>query len=259
MVRKAVLRRRLLAVCVILFLVWVSSSAGNEQQVRVPRLADVSAPSLSSGGGSGDGGGAPLVQHCLGDPALKHCHRWLTEVIPNRPMDVVLFGNELWQQFPLNAYGGIEASVETMAWALHHLKIPFWVITPGRGEETTPKYPFSVLETKVAPNGRGGLVGDYTREALEIMRLRKDVKGAYALVEGYPNVSRPLIAWGQSDWSQIFSQEAVVTITTHHDGGGPVKDWDRNISSVGHRFLSVDQRKRWLTPENVRRVAACCN
>lgn len=249
--------------CVILFLVWVSSSPGNEQQVRVPRLADVSAPSLGAsapvGGGGGEGEGVGSgggdsggVVHCLGDPSLKHCHRWLTEVIPKRPMDVVLFGNELWQQFPLNAYGGIEASVETMAWALHHLKIPFWVITPGRGEEATPKYPFSVLETKVAPNGRGGLVGDYTREALEIMQLRRDVKGTHALVEGYPNVSRPLIAWGQSDWSQIFSQEAVATITTHHDGGGPVKDWDRNIPSVGHRFLSVDQRKRWLTPENVR-------
>jgi len=193
---------------------------------------------------------------CAGDPTLVNCNRWMMEV-QKSPMEIVLFGNELWQQFPVNAYGGIEASVETMAWGLHHLGIPFWVVTPGRGESraSLPHYPFSVLETQVAPNGQGGMVGEYVEQSLKIMRERKDAVGStphHQSNTSYPHkLAPPLIAWGQSDWSQAFSQGALVAVSTHHDGGGPVANWDRHLPNVGHRFLSVDQRKRWLTPENV--------
>jgi len=185
-------------------------------------------------------------------------------------VDIVLVANELFQQFPLTGYGGIETSVENIASALYRMGIPFWVVTPGRS--VRPSYPFDVLETKIAPNGQGGHVNTFVEEALEVMSERRDkVGGTLTAVEAWHALHRsapdgpggpalrPLIVWGQSDWSQSFSaaSTAIATITSHHDGGGPGGmthlangRWDRHIKTVGHRFLSHDQRRQWIDPED---------
>ena len=201
---------------------------------------------------------------CLANPLLAHCRRWLTGVLPRQRLDIVLVGNELWQQFPLNSYGGIEASVETMAWGLHEMGVPFWVITPGRSAGgAPPEYPFDVLETEAAPNGRGGMVGEYVGQAVRILGERVDRRGvAPARVElAHGNASsaqrsasgaqaaRCVVVWGQSDWSQGLAGAAAAAVTTHHDGSGPVPGWDRALPNVAHRFLSVDQRSRWVNRE----------
>jgi hypothetical protein len=194
---------------------------------------------------------------------LVNCRRWLQDVLPRRRVDVVLFGNELRQQFPLNAYGGIEASVDTMAWTLHDMGIPFWVITPGRSTDgARTAYPFDVLETEIAPNGRGGLVGPYVEQSLKILSERRDHLGVVPTLVEYahgnassaadPMGGRNFVVWGQSDWSQAFTSgsRALAGITSHHDGGGPINGWDRGIPNVMHRFLSNDQRNKWVREES---------
>jgi glycosyltransferase involved in cell wall biosynthesis len=191
---------------------------------------------------------------------------WRDKLLRRRRVDLVLVGNELHQQFPLKGYGGIETSVENIASALHRMGIPFWVVTPGRS--TRPEYPFDVLETQLASNGRHGHANTFVEEALDLMKNRKDLTGAalptvdrwHTALKSAPDGpggarERPLVIWGQSDWSQSFADLSVVTITSHHDGGGPVGHlsggrWDRHIKHVGHRFLSHDQRNQWVLPDD---------
>jgi hypothetical protein len=215
----------------------------------------------------GGGGGGPRVAPCYANPALVNCRRWLDEVLPLERIDIVLFGNELWGQFPLVGYGGIEASVETMAGAMHEMGLPFWVVTPKRVTRPPPRYPFDVLETADNPSGAGGYVPRYVQEGLEILRARRNAAGDnVTLVDDAhgaswrhrrsapdaPGAPRPLVVWGQSDWSQAFAELALVEVTTHHDGGGPIAGWDRHLPNVGHRFLSKDQRSRWVAEHDVR-------
>ncbi len=225
----------------------------------------------SGGGGSGGGGSGSRLAPCYANPALANCRRWLDEVLPSERIDIVLFGNELWGQFPLVGYGGIEASVETMAGALHEMGVPFWVVTPKRVTRPPPLYPYDVMETSDNPSGAGGYVPRYVAEGLAILRARGNAGGDnVTLVDGAhgahwrrrrsapdaPGAPRPLVVWGQSDWSQSFAEAALVEITTHHDGGGPIAGWDRRLPNVGHRFLSKDQRSRWVAEGDVRAARA---
>jgi hypothetical protein len=219
-------------------------------------------------GGSGGGGGGGRLPPCYTNPALVNCRRWLDEVLPQERIDIVLFGNELWGQFPLGGYGGIEASVETMAGAMQEMGLPFWVVTPKRVTRPPPRYPFDVLETSHNPNGAGGYVPRYVVEGLNILRMRSNAGGDNVTLVDRAHTApwrhsrsapdelgepRPLVVWGQSDWSQGFAELALVEITTHHDGGGPIGGWDRHLPNVGHRFLSKDQRSRWVSENDVRK------
>lgn len=213
---------------------------------------------------------APRKGVCYENPLLSACREWRDGLLTGKRVDIVLVANELYQQFPLTGYGGIETSVENIASALHRMGVPFWVVTPGRSQR--PRYPFDVLETRVAPNGKGGLAEVFVEETVALVRARRDgVGGNLSLVEDWHRAlrsapdgpggpsARPLVVWGQSDWSQSFSGVAAVTITSHHDGGGPVGPlccgkWDRHIPSVGHRFLSHDQRNQWIKPEDIHNI-----
>ena len=204
---------------------------------------------------------------CYENPLLSACREWRDGLLTGKRVDIVLVANELYQQFPLTGYGGIETSVENIASALHRMGIPFWVVTPGRSQR--PRYPFDVLETRVAPNGRGGQAETFVEQTLALVRAREDATGAnLSLVDAWHRAlrsapdgpggpaARPLVVWGQSDWSQSFAAVGAVTITSHHDGGGPVGPlccgkWDRHLPSVGHRFLSHDQRNQWIKPDDV--------
>ena len=203
---------------------------------------------------------------CYDNPQLSACRTWRDGLLSGMRVDIVLVANELYQQFPLTGYGGIETSVENIASALHRMGIPFWVVTPGRAAR--PPYPYDVLETTLAPNGQGGQAEEFVAQALALVRSRRDATGAnLSQVEGWHRAlrsapdgpggpaARPLVVWGQSDWSQAFAAAGVVTITSHHDGGGPVGPlccgkWDRHLPSVGHRFLSHDQRNQWIAPSD---------
>ena len=231
-----------------------------------PHAASTAARASSLTAAAAAASPAPRRGVCYENAALAACREWRDGLLPGRRVDIVLIANELYQQFPLTGYGGIETSVENIASALHRMGIPFWVVTPGRSAR--PAYPFDVLETRVAPNGRGGQAEDFVAQAIELIRARRDGTGAnVSVVEAWHRAlrsapdapggvaQRPLIVWGQSDWSQSFAAVGAVTITSHHDGGGPVGPlccgkWDRHLPSVGHRFLSHDQRNQWIKPDD---------
>jgi glycosyltransferase involved in cell wall biosynthesis len=245
---------------------FVSGAGGSRGVVVAPIQADA----LAAGVSSVTAAGHATKGLCYEDPVLDACRVWRDKLLRTRRVDLVLVGNELHQQFPLKGYGGIETSVENIASALHRMGIPFWVVTPGRSAR--PEYPFDVLETQLASNGRHGHANVFVEEAMELMRNRKDLTGAalpivdrwHGALKSAPDgpggaAARPLVIWGQSDWSQSFAELSAVTITSHHDGGGPVGHlsggrWDRHIKHVGHRFLSHDQRNQWVLPDDERNL-----
>jgi hypothetical protein len=181
--------------------------------------------------------------------AYPACWRW-RHSRAFRALRPVLYvvGNELYQQLPTVGYGGIEASVDTLAGAMASMGLAFTAIVPSRrlgpGDASLP---FRVLETDFVATGRGGGVGAFVNDVKGI--LEREVE-ADAEADAVAAVARrPHIAWGQSDWSQNFAGLVDVQITSHHDGGGPQRpDWDFRLPNVVHRFLSVDQRSRWTRP-----------
>jgi glycosyltransferase involved in cell wall biosynthesis len=85
---------------------------------------------------------------------------------------VVLVGNELFQQLPTIGYGGIETSVDTIAAALYSMRVPFFAVVPGRRENVA--LPFRVLDTAVAPQGKGGLVDAYVAQVRATLAAELD-------------------------------------------------------------------------------------
>ena len=219
--------------------------------------------SSAGGGGGGVSTGNTLKKKglCYENPLLKNCRHWLDDVLPRTRYDIVLVANELYPTFPLKGYGGIETAVEILADALSRMSIPFWVICPAR--EVRPEYKFDVMEALDSANGRRHMVGTFVWQASDIMRLRVDYTGARPVLidalhksVGSADIpigekNRSIIVWGQSDWSQNFAELSAVTITAHHDGGGPIGGWDWKKPYLGHRFLSHDQRDQWVSRDDV--------
>lgn len=182
---------------------------------------------------------------------LPACWEWKTnpQISALHP-EVVLVGNELYQQLPTIGYGGIETSVDNIAFALDRMGIQFFAVVPGRREPA--EMPFPVLETQVAPNGKGGQVDQYVKEVNEILlREKQTPKDSASKPVATP---RNFVVLGQSMWSQNFAQHSLLTIVSHHDGGGLRAEWNWNwkLSNVRHRFLSQDQmRAGWVKPGDV--------
>lgn len=157
-------------------------------------------------------------------------------------MSIILVANDAYQQFPLTGYGGIETTVEKLAWGLHAMDIPFAVVAPRR--EAPPPYPFPIYDTSVFSNGKRNIRAQFALEALDI------VAGLHVAGDG-----APFLLWGQSDWSADIATAPGVAaaVVSHHDGAGPPNPhWDRALEHVRHRFLSQDQRSRWLAPADPR-------
>jgi glycosyltransferase involved in cell wall biosynthesis len=224
--------------------------------------------------GVGGGAAGPLSSSssssspdfCARRDLYPNCWRWKHDPAVRRLLPhIVLVGNELFQQLPTIGYGGIETSVDTMAGALVRMGIPFHAIVPARRDSV--EMPFTVLETAVGPNGRGGFVPEYVREVNLLLEEGRNAsreteephvrgervgQGRTLYTDGGTKTvafDQTLVVWGQSEWSQAFAVNADAMITSHHDGGGPpTPHWNRRLKNVRHRFLSHDQRGRWTTP-----------
>jgi len=171
-------------------------------------------------------------------PHLASCWAWKHghELQTLAPV-IALVGNEAYQQLPTVGYGGIETSVDNTARALHQLGLDFFAVVPRVTIPAAEPFPFRVVET---PNFvAGGNKWGYVAGVRAILAQEAEQLG------------RPLIVWGQSDWSQDFSDAGLVAITSHHDGAGPPNpNWNRNMRTVRHRFLCRDQQSRWMRPED---------
>jgi hypothetical protein len=171
-------------------------------------------------------------------PHLASCWAWkhdrsLRKLAPV----IVLVGNEAYQQLPTVGYGGIETSVDNTAHALHQLGVDFFAVVPRVTQPAAEPYPFRIVETTgfVVRSGRDKWA--YVAEVRAVLAREAEVLG------------RPLVIWGQSFWSQDFSEAGIVAIASHHDGGGPPDaQWNRNMPTVRHRFLCHDQQSRWMQP-----------
>lgn len=201
------------------------------------------------------------------EDVYQACWEWKTNpYIRALSVEIVLVGNELYQQLPTVGYGGIETSVDNLASALHFMGIPFWAIVPKRRELYS--MPFRVRETEMAANGKGGLVDTYVQQVNDIL-IDEQTKGdpifgpvpdramncidmKKLTINELPR--RTFALWGQSMWSQHFAKNSAIDIVSHHDGGGPTKlnngVWNWGYPNVRHRFLSYDQMSRWVVPNS---------
>jgi glycosyltransferase involved in cell wall biosynthesis len=149
-------------------------------------------------------------------------------------MKIALVGNDYLQQFPLMAYGGIEASVEAIADGLFHAGCDFTVITPSRTAAPNIEYPFEVIETPATPTSMGShKLMDYIDGAAEILRMLK-----------------PEIVWAQSFWGAYLADKiGLPCIATIHDWGTPTVGWFLESARIRYRFVSAFQRDQWATTQ----------
>jgi glycosyltransferase involved in cell wall biosynthesis len=145
-------------------------------------------------------------------------------------MKIALIGNEYKQQFPLLSYGGIEASVEQLAWGLHWAGQDFFCLVPKR-EKIDQTFPFEIIEAPFVPSSVSRRPPmEFAHEAAKIIREKK-----------------PDIIWSQSHWSipSLLPLEIPV-ICTFSDSCPKQPGWMNLHPRVFYRFVSKFQYKLWV-------------
>ena len=213
------------------------------------------------------------------------CSSWLQST---DNVVLVLVGNELYQQLPTVGYGGIETSVDNIASALHQMKIPFIGIVPKRKlvqdlgfrilETDAFANGIGGVKGRYIDEVRTILIEEIlaVKNHLHLLSLTNKEKGITsvkfftdptrkrvwrstnpsqdvnlnpikddALIPSYLRI----VIWGQSEWSQNFADLSTVSVISHHDGGGPLNNWNWGRRNVLHRFLSSDQISQWVIPD----------
>jgi glycosyltransferase involved in cell wall biosynthesis len=146
-------------------------------------------------------------------------------------MKIALIGNEYQQQFPLRSYGGIEASVEQLAWGLHKAKADFFCVVPSRVKEAGMDYPFEILEAPFVPS---------------FLSKRSPYEFAQSVAE-ILKVKKPDIIWSQSHWSiQPLLSLNIPIICTFSDSCPKQPGWIIPEKNVYYRFVSKFQYKLWV-------------
>jgi len=157
-------------------------------------------------------------------------------------MRIALLANDLYPQFPLRGYGGIESSVETLAWGLHRAGHDFFCVVPsgGRAAETSDRsspYPFRIVRTRArATLLSRGSPEPFINEALDVLRDEK-----------------PDAVWAQSCWSAgPLSTLDVPAIVTVQDSGPGKPDQLIRHTGIVYRFISRYQYCQWVREDSVR-------
>ncbi|MBX7185724.1 MAG: glycosyltransferase family 4 protein [Vicinamibacteria bacterium] len=160
-------------------------------------------------------------------------------------MRIALIGNDLYPQFPLRGYGGIESSVETLAFGLHRAGHDFFCVVPSLdGAKAPPNglpdYPFEIIRTRaratvLSRDSPAGFIG----EVVDILRAAK-----------------PDAIWAQSCWSAgPLAALGIPTIVTVQDSGPGDPDRLLRHPSLVYRFISAYQYRLWVRDEDTRRRA----
>jgi glycosyltransferase involved in cell wall biosynthesis len=144
-------------------------------------------------------------------------------------MRIALVGNDFLPQFPLRSYGGIEASVESLALALHKSGRDFCCIVPRRAARGSADA-FEILETPCAPTSQSGRpAAEFASQAAAILRRRPAD-----------------VVWSQGHWSLApLLAVGVPVIASFHDSGPKQPGWMIDHPGVRYRFLSRFQRQCW--------------
>lgn len=144
---------------------------------------------------------------------------------------IALVGNELYQQFPLISYGGIESSVESTAWGLHEAGVEFSCIVPRRISGVPNAYPFEVIETSFVP----AIISKRKPESFmeEVVPIIRSLK--------------PDIVWTQSNWSVLpLLPLGLPIIATFQDSCLKVPGWMIDDPRAHYRFVSKFQFNNWV-------------
>lgn len=141
-------------------------------------------------------------------------------------MKILLVGNEYYQQFPLNGYGGIETCVENLADGLYKNNIDFEVIVP-KINKNKKKYPFTIHEIdKVCAQESGMSVLDF------IKSVKMYIKN---------NNLNPDIIWTQSNWSAdgLHDLNKPIICTIHDSNIDMVRNKEiKYYKNVFYRYVS---------------------
>ena len=158
----------------------------------------------------------------------------------SQTMRIALIGNDMYPQFPLRGYGGIESSVETLAWGLHRAGRDFFCVVPSSGADAAtgpPSCPFEVRRTRA----RATVLSRTSPEAFatEARRILGDEK--------------PDAIWAQSLWSvEPFAPLDIPTIVTIQDSGPGEPERLGQHPSVAYRFISGYQYRNWVRDDALR-------
>ena len=146
-------------------------------------------------------------------------------------MKIALIGNEYVQQFPLEGYGGIEASVEAIAWELWRRDTPFFVVVPKKKGGVEKNYPFKIIETMARPS------------SIEKSGTSPFINGVRNILEENTDFD---VIWSQSHWSvdPLISLGRPI-ISTFHDSIPRQSGWMLEYPLVRYRFVSQSQRSIW--------------
>jgi glycosyltransferase involved in cell wall biosynthesis len=157
-------------------------------------------------------------------------------------MRIALIGNDYYPQFPLRGYGGIESSVETLAWGLHRAGHEFVCVVPSGDDaavlpDRAPGYPFHVVRTRArATVFTRGTSEPFISEALDVLRAE-----------------RPDAIWSQSCWSaHPLSTLGVPVIVTIQDSGPGDPDRLLEHPAIAYRFVSHFQYRHWVREDRHR-------
>jgi hypothetical protein len=105
-------------------------------------------------------------------------------------------------QFPCVGYGGVEISVESLAWAMHRAGLIFFVVVPPRQHKNS--YPFKVIEAGPADSTGGSGISAFIGAAKQVIRSEQAKGGVDAI-------------WAQSHWSLQLAELGIQLVVTFHD------------------------------------------
>ncbi len=128
-------------------------------------------------------------------------------------LKVCLVGNDYKQQFPLIGYGGIENTVEQLAFGLHkHFKdtVNFCAIVPKILQGDKSQYGFPVIETEYIESSVSGVMPNVFTQQVRHMLANADTK--------------PDVIWSQSHWSAIGLHDLGIPIICTNQDSGPWED-----------------------------------
>lgn len=144
-------------------------------------------------------------------------------------MKIALIGNDYLEQFPLKNYGGIETSIENLAWGLYYQNKDFFVVVPKRKNQK--KYPFKIIETNCYSSNITGKNGYFF--GYEVAKILKQ--------ESFD------IIWSQSHWSvePLLSFKKPI-VCTFQDSIEKQNGWMHKSDYVKYRFISKFQFDNWV-------------
>ncbi|NJO61266.1 MAG: glycosyltransferase [Richelia sp. RM2_1_2] len=149
-------------------------------------------------------------------------------------MKICLVGGNSVQEFPVINYGGVESSVENLAWGFYNHNLDFFVITSNRKKKSD--FPFEVRE-----NGHEPL--SFTNETQP-----EYYSGTRKVLDDLPQNETPDVIFCQSHEAakSLLGYRNSLIIATFQDSCPKQPGWMDKNERLFFRFLSKAQFNNWV-------------